>query len=142
MRKIGYPARIWRDEEGYYQVRFPDVPGVITYGETLEEAKAMAQDALNGVIGSRSDRACGLPEASRLEGPDIYHIRPHWSVMLPLVLRGVREEAGLSQEELAARLDVSQQAVQKMERPGGNLSIKTAEKIARALGRDLDIELR
>lgn len=39
-------------EEGGYVVRCPALPGLVTEGDTLEEARAMAQDAIRGYIES------------------------------------------------------------------------------------------
>lgn len=46
MKDIIYPAVFHVKEEGGYWVEFPDLPGCFTEGETLEEAYAMAGDAL------------------------------------------------------------------------------------------------
>lgn len=47
MEKIIYPAIFHKDEEHGYWVEFPDLPGCLTSGETLEEAFLMAGDALD-----------------------------------------------------------------------------------------------
>lgn len=47
--KVVYPACFYEEEEGY-SVEFPDLPGCITQGDTLEEAMAMAEDAALGWI--------------------------------------------------------------------------------------------
>lgn len=39
-------------EEGGYVVTCPALPGVVTQGETLEEARAMAADAIRGYLES------------------------------------------------------------------------------------------
>jgi predicted RNase H-like HicB family nuclease len=39
-------------EEGGFVVTCPALPGVVTEGDTLEEARAMAQDAIRGYIES------------------------------------------------------------------------------------------
>jgi antitoxin HicB len=39
-------------EEGWFVVTFPALPGLITEGDTLEEARAMAIDALRGYLES------------------------------------------------------------------------------------------
>lgn len=39
-------------EEGGYIVRCPALPGLVTEGDTLEEARAMAEDAIRGYIES------------------------------------------------------------------------------------------
>lgn len=47
MGKYMFPAIFDPDEEGRgYTVTFPDLPGCITEGDDLEEARAMAQEAL------------------------------------------------------------------------------------------------
>ena len=43
-----YPLTIIPAEEGGYVASFPDLPGVITQAETLEELLAMAEDAKRG----------------------------------------------------------------------------------------------
>ncbi len=44
-------------EEGGYVVKCPALPGLVTEGDTLEEARAMAEDAIRGYIESlRKDR--------------------------------------------------------------------------------------
>lgn len=64
-----YFAQFMRDSERpeCYDVHFPDFPEVCTFGEGLEEAMAMAQDALELSIEARV--ACGdtVPEPSQLE---------------------------------------------------------------------------
>lgn len=39
-------------EEGGYVVTCPALPGVVTQGETLDEARAMAADAIRGYVES------------------------------------------------------------------------------------------
>lgn len=51
-----YPALISKDEESDWNVEFPDFPGCVTAGETLEEATAFAREALAlHVHGMRAD---------------------------------------------------------------------------------------
>ena len=45
-----YTAVFEPAEEGGYVVSFPALPGCNTQGETLEEARAMAADALQGYL--------------------------------------------------------------------------------------------
>jgi antitoxin HicB len=46
-----YTAIISEDQEdGGYVVMFPSLPGCHTYGRTLDEAQANAQDALDGFL--------------------------------------------------------------------------------------------
>jgi predicted RNase H-like HicB family nuclease len=41
-----FPALFEPCEEGGYCITFPDLPGIVTEGNTIEEAYAMAKDAL------------------------------------------------------------------------------------------------
>jgi predicted RNase H-like HicB family nuclease len=47
-----YTAVFEPAEEGGFIVTFPALPGVVTEGDTLEEAQAMAADALRGYLES------------------------------------------------------------------------------------------
>lgn len=47
MEPVVYPAIIHKDEVRGYWVEFPDIPGCVTDGDTVEEAFLMAGDALN-----------------------------------------------------------------------------------------------
>jgi transcriptional regulator with XRE-family HTH domain len=60
---------------------------------------------------------------------------------LAIELRWARQDAGLSQTELASRVGVSQQQIAKLERPGANPSIATLRKVATALGVRVQLEL-
>jgi len=44
--EYGYAAICERLLEGGYQVIVPALPGIVTYGRTLEEAREIAQDAI------------------------------------------------------------------------------------------------
>jgi len=57
-------------------------------------------------------------------------------------LRAARQEAGLTQAELAKKVGVSQQHIAALESPDANITVATLEKVARALGREVTIELR
>lgn len=67
---------------------------------------------------------------------------PPWEPLRPgYLLRVAREEAGLSQAELADRLAVTQQAVARAERWESNPTVQLLERWAEACGADLRIEL-
>jgi transcriptional regulator with XRE-family HTH domain len=57
------------------------------------------------------------------------------------ILRQARQEAGLSQTQLAARLGVSQAAVSKLERPTANPTVATLQTALRALGKRLTLNV-
>ena len=62
-----YIALIHKDPESDYGVSFPDFPGCISAGKTIDEAKDMAKEALAGHIQTMLDYGDKIPESSRLE---------------------------------------------------------------------------
>jgi len=56
-----------------------------------------------------------------------------------VALLKAREDAGLTQRELAKRVDVPQSTIARIER-GNNTSVDTLSKIANALGKKLKVE--
>ena len=61
------------EEEGGYTVTVPALPGCITQGETLEEAIAMAHDAIQGYLEALAKD--GLPIPEEHEHPQLMKIR-------------------------------------------------------------------
>ena len=62
-----YIALLRKEKNSDYGVDFPDFPGCITAGRTLEEAKDMAQEALQGHIDCMAEYGEDIPEPSSLE---------------------------------------------------------------------------
>ena len=64
MAKYIYPAVFIPEKEGGYSVGFPDVEGCFTSGDTLEDALAMAKDALSLMLVELEDEEKAIPDAS------------------------------------------------------------------------------
>ena len=62
-----YIAIIHKDPTSDYGVSFPDFPGCISAGETLDEARLMALEALSGHISVMEEYGETIPEPSTLE---------------------------------------------------------------------------
>ena len=140
--KIEYPLRIHKAEEGGFWAEFPDLPGCITEGDTLEETLNNAKEALNGWITSRFERNFEVPTSSKIKGRNIYKIEPSPEVRVPLLLRKVRTESGLSQSVVAKKLNITYQTYQLWEKPqADNPTVKQLEKIANAIGKKLVLEI-
>lgn len=130
------PFRCWVDENVWFVHGLPPWDNVLTYGADREDAVRQAQDALSGVLAALLDRGDSIPEVlKRLPvGDDIIWIAPDLQVVVPLWIRQAREAAGLTQGELATRLGVTYQAIQKWERSGANPTIGTLQRVADAMG--------
>jgi len=62
-----YIALIHKDPNSDYGVSFPDFPGCATAGTTLDEARAMAEEALAFHIEGMAEDGEAIPEPSSLE---------------------------------------------------------------------------
>jgi predicted RNase H-like HicB family nuclease len=58
-----YTVLLQPEPEGGYTVTCPALPGLVTYGETLEEARAMAADAIRGYIQCLREDGEPIPES-------------------------------------------------------------------------------
>ena len=64
---MNYIALIHKEEDSDYGISFPDFPGCVSAGETLEQAKTMAQEALIGHINILREMNEQIPAPSTLE---------------------------------------------------------------------------
>ncbi|KKX30232.1 type II toxin-antitoxin system HicB family antitoxin [Rhizobium sp. LC145] len=59
---------IHKDADSDFGVSFPDFPGVVTAGSSLDEARRMAEEALAFHVEGMIEDGEAIPEASSLEG--------------------------------------------------------------------------
>ena len=139
---LKYPARIERAEEGGYVVDFIDLPGCVTEGETMEEALDMAKEALTGWLKSAYGRGLKIPDASAIKKKNIYYISPEPEIAIPILIRKLRMEKGLSQKQVADAIGIRYQTYQRFENPNTfNATIRNLNRISKVFGRELDVEL-
>ncbi|WP_298886432.1 type II toxin-antitoxin system HicB family antitoxin [uncultured Bradyrhizobium sp.] len=62
-----YIGLIHKDVDSDFGVSFPDLPGVVTAGATLDEARDMAEEALALHLEGMSEDGEAIPEPSSLE---------------------------------------------------------------------------
>ena len=62
-----YIAFIHKDADSDYGVSFPDLPGCVTAGATLDEARAFAEEALTLHLAGMVEDGEAIPEPSSLE---------------------------------------------------------------------------
>jgi predicted RNase H-like HicB family nuclease len=58
-----YPLYIWKEKNSAYGGRFPDLPGVFTAADNLDELPAMAQEAVEAMY----EGEARIPEPSSVE---------------------------------------------------------------------------
>jgi len=85
---ISYPAVFEHDaEDDTYNVSFPDLPGCFTFGDTLEEAKMNAEEALSAYLESIDSRRLKIPESSEQKGKNVFNIEPEAKVGFAIWLK-------------------------------------------------------
>jgi antitoxin HicB len=62
MKVLNFTILLTPDETGGYVVTCPALPGVVTQGETIEDAKAMAVDAIQCHLESMIEDGLPIPE--------------------------------------------------------------------------------
>lgn len=145
MNKI-YPAVFHMEENGSYSVSFPDLEGCITYGATLEEAFAMAKEALalfiDGMkelppvtemknVKTNEGETAMLVEADNAD--DIVYIK---TSEVPRYIENGLEERGLTKNQVAFILDVDRSYLTHIVKGERVPSVDMAKRIATLLGFD------
>jgi antitoxin HicB len=109
-----YPAKFTADKAaGGFVVTFPDVPEAVTQGDTMEEAMAMASEALELALTFYTEKWADLPEASQLKrGMRMVRVPALSEAKFRLysALRG----AGIRKVELARRMKCSPSQVDRL----------------------------
>ncbi|MGB0453594.1 MAG: type II toxin-antitoxin system HicB family antitoxin [Bacteriovoracaceae bacterium] len=132
-----YYAKIVKDSDGYF-VEFPELEGCFSEGDTLEEAKLNAKEALDGWLASNCDRKLNIPEpvlrAKRTKFRSFYPIQVDEQIAFSIYLRRSRKEKKFSQKKIADLIGVTQQAYAKLETPGkANPRLSTIAKLKQIL---------
>ena len=135
-----YFARVRKQRRGGYLVDFPDLPGCLTEGGTLQEALDNACEALSGWLFVAIRHGDRVPAARAHKGRGVHRVVPDLDVTVPLVILSARKRRGLTQGEVAAALGISQQAYRKFETPGkSNPTLKTLGRLSEVLGLELGL---
>ncbi len=136
--EIRYPAVLEPEESGGFFVRFVDVEGALTDGETLDEALFNASEALSGILGWMLDENRPIPDPSPA-GEGMVLVAPDARTQAALLIRRARGERSLA--ELARSLETSWPSAQRLENPRHSPTLRQLEKAAAALGKRLVLAL-
>ena len=138
---LRYPVKLGRDNNGTILVTAPDLPEVTTFGENVEHALARAGDAIATALQGRITDRKDIPAPSARR-------RRQRLVALPaivdakLALYRAMMETGTRKSDLARKLGVHGPQVDRLLDLDHNSRIDQLEDAARAIGREMHIELR
>lgn len=132
-----YPVKYEQDGNGYL-VTFPDIPEALTGGDSLEEAKALARDALITAFDFYVEDNRPVPMPAPVDND---YVEVPVSIEAKILLLNALIESGVSYAELARRMGIQPQAVQRIVNLHHNTKIDTIEAALRALGKSLRVEV-
>lgn len=134
-----YPASIVKEDDGY-TVTFRDIPEAITCGDSLEDALFMAKDALLTSMDFYFEDRRKVPLPSKAK-KDEHLIELSPSVFAKVLLLNELIEQGISNVELAKRINVKPQEVQRIVNLEHTTKIDTINKALAALGKSLELRI-
>lgn len=104
-----YIALIHKERGSDFGVSFPDFPGCVSAGATLEEAVSMGREALEGHVGLMADEGVPVPEPTSMDvvmdDPDNRDGTP---VLIPLV-------AAVSQKAIRVNITLPESALKDID---------------------------
>jgi len=132
---IKYAAKIIHSKaDKAFNVEFPDLPGCLTYGSTLDEALKNAKEALDGYLESVDLREMNIPKPVRHAGKNFYPISPTENIAFAIWLKLARKKHNLTQKQVAAKLNIPYQNYQNFENPKkANPTLRNIAKIQAVL---------
>lgn len=91
---------------------------------------------MNDVDRMIQERAAKSPGFEGLVEKELAELR------VGIVIKELRQKNGITQEELARRIQTTKSAVSRLENRSGGARLATLEKVAHAFGKELVIEFR
>ncbi len=110
----GYAVTLTPDEDdGGFVVTCRDLPGLVTQGESHEEAVAMALDGIMTLLSGRMDRNQVLPPPTPAQEGEAWVALPGL-VSAKLAIRRAMVDQGLTQHDVAGRLGIPRKSLQRL----------------------------
>jgi antitoxin HicB len=117
-------------------VSFPDLPEAITQGESMADARSMAEEALGLALLSYPMRGLPLPRA-KARAQDMVPVAVAPDVAAKLAVLDAFQEAGISKSELARRLNKDEKEVRRILDPRHPTKLPALTEGLRTLGKRL-----
>jgi antitoxin HicB len=137
-----YPALFEPAQEGGFVVTFPDFGWGVTQGDSEEEAREMAADAIRTMIREHIRKGEPLPSPSRPRGRKHRMIRLNALDAPKAALYETFRASGMKKAELARRLNIPKTTVDRLFDLDNDTRLSRIESAFRALGKELTIDVR
>jgi antitoxin HicB len=136
-----YPADLHPEPDGSaVNLRLPDVPGALTWGDDEAEALALAEDCLVTALYGCVRYGEAIPRPGPARGRPMIAVPP--LVAAKLALYSAMRDQGVGQAELARRLGVSDKVVSSILQLKRRTHIAQLERALAQLGVQLEVSVR
>jgi len=133
---MNYFAKLTKEADGY-SVEFPELPGCVSEGDTLQEALGMASEALDLWLKYLLDKGKDIPMPKVHAGKGFHAIPVDARLAVAINIRISRGRRSMA--EIAESIGTSTQNYFRYEHSKANPTVSTLEKIAKATGKRLEI---
>lgn len=138
--RFEYPARVERDEGGFFLVTFPDFPEAATDSRSLDQVPVEAVDCLEEAVAGRIKRGEDIPRSSRAEPNSIVVALPALYALKAALYLAARE-ARLSHGDLAAKLGKKKGEVERLLDPSQPSPAPALEAALRTVGKRVQVTI-
>ncbi len=136
---IRYRVKL-EDDEGTVLVTAPDFPGVITFGDTREQALEYAVGAFREMIAGKIHYGEPIPKPSRIKAGEPFIVLPLQTEMKVRLYQSLAE-SGIKKADLARKLNIHRQEIDRLFDFKQSTSLGKIESAFAALGKTLNIEI-
>ncbi|MBB4520499.1 UNVERIFIED_ORG: antitoxin HicB [Rhizobium sophorae] len=133
-----FKANVEADPDGGYLVTFADVPEAITHGDSLEEARTNAQEALGLALRGIVQEGGNIPRPAAMAGEPIA-VDAEDAIKLA-VIEAFRE-AKISQREFARRLGKAENEVRRILDPDHRSKLSQLQDAMHVLGKTIVVSV-
>jgi antitoxin HicB len=136
-----YPVLFTPEGNGFV-VTVPDVPEVITEGDSIEEAIEYAIDAIELILGEYMRRRANIPVPSKRRGRHIRIVELPLLTQAKLSLYSAMQASGIRKADLARRLGVSKPQIERLLDLSHGSRLEQIEQAFRALNKRLELSVQ
>ncbi len=136
---LEYRIELMPDDNNTLLVSCPQLPMVVTFGETEADARGHALDAIEAALGSMIEDGDDIP---RPDGKGEIVIRLPLLVSLKVQLYWALRSVGISRAELARRLGWNRESVDRLFRLDHRSRLEQIEAAFSILGRQVDVDVK
>jgi antitoxin HicB len=136
-----YPVLFTPEGNGFV-VTVPDVPEVITEGDSIEEAIEYAIDAIELILGEYMRRRADIPVPSKRRGRHVRIVELPLLTQAKLSLYSAMQASGIRKADLARRLGVSKPQIERLLDLSHGSRLEQIEQAFRALNKRLELSVQ